>query len=247
MKRLIYLILILLILPLIYAEQFQIIPGQTIDYKGFKIKLSSIGTSGSLNMKINGLSRVLEKDSSLEIYSLNIKFVNSSLLAATIDITYTGSCLINQDCEDNKDCTRDICRNNLCLHIPESGCLLNDECRSQLSLGEVNNVLSYCGMDNEWHSRKELGTECFNNAECLSNLCKENLCKEYEEVTKMAPSWILIVFGAVLSAGGLFVLAPRLAKKIIKNLISNFSDNSWRIFFLIELLIGIALITLALI
>ena len=247
MKKLIYLIIILLTLQLAYAEQFELKQGQVIDYKGIKIELNSVGSSESLSLKVNDLSKLVTPTASAEVYGIKIRLIDSDFgyQTATIDITQSALCLVDTDCNDDKSCTRDVCQNGFCTHMQETGCILDKECRAHFTLGEVNNLLSYCGRDNNWHPRKEPGEICYNNAECLSNLCVDT-CQPLEEV-KMAPLWILIIIGALLALEGLFViLKPRLAKKILKNLITNFSDRTWQILCAIELIIGIGLIIWAL-
>lgn len=247
MKKLIYLIIILLTLQLAYAEQFELKQGQIIDYKGIKIKLNSVGSSESLNLKINDLSRLITPTTSTDVYGIKIKLIESDFgfQTAIIDITQSALCLVDIDCNDDKSCTKDICQHGFCTHMQETGCILNKECRAHFTLGEVNNILSYCGRDNDWHPRKEPGELCYNNAECLSNLCVDT-CQQLEEV-KMAPLWLLLLIGVLLIAEGLFViLKPRLAKKIIKNLTTNFADKTWQTIAVIELIIGLGLIIWAL-
>jgi len=248
MKKLIYFVMFLLCLQLVCAEQFTLKQGQELIYKGINLKLMSIGSSESLNLKINDLSRIVTKTTSADAFGIKVKLVYSDIYSkeAVIDISQSALCLIGQDCDDSVPCTRDVCQHGFCTHIQDTGCILDDECKDHLTMGKVDNVLSYCGRDNEWHSRKTVEEACFNNVECLSNLCEENLCQLIEEV-KMAPAWILIIIGAMFALEGLFVLLrPRQAKRIIKNLVANFSNKSWPIFFAIEAAIGIVLIIWAL-
>jgi len=74
-----------------------------------------------------------------------------------------------------------------CLEIPEKvepachGCLLDDECKIYGHRTVQNNVSLYCGSIDVWKPQKELNETCYNNFECLSELCVDDSCYEIKE------------------------------------------------------------------
>lgn len=250
MKKLFLLLVILIIIPFVFAEEFSLIGGQSQIYKGREIKLVIVGTASSAFINVNGIDQVVTTSSPINILNLKINLLESDAISqsAKLDVVSTAECLENSDCNDDKPCTEDVCDLvNECHHKPKQGCPLGDACKPENSLGEVNQILSYC-TNSEWLPRKQHGESCSNNYECLSNLCNGNCRLGIGGNKKMAPSWVLIIFGILIGINGIFsVITPKYTKIISRNLL-NLVPNKWyRIIGIIALIISAALIIWALI
>ena len=252
MRKLYFILLLVLILPIVSAEEIVLEKGKTYTYKTYPIDLIGIGTAGSIHIKVNQVDKIVSYNSPVEIYGLTFNLVASYLdtQTAKINITQTAECIIDKDCDDDIACTKDYCELRHCKHQKQLGCALDNQCKPEGSLAVVSDKLSYCD-GSEWHSRKQYKESCTENYECLTNYCNKGYCKALGYLrggNKMAPAWILIVFGILIGMGGLFCLiSPKYAKRIYINLLKLMSKNAYRICGIIGVLIAIALIVWALI
>lgn len=246
MKKLYLLLLLLLIIPLISAEEINLQKGKSTLFKIYPIELVSIGTSGSAHIKINQVDKLISYGSIEEIYGLKITLLESYIDTQTvkIDIEQIAECLIDADCDDNIACTKDVCELRKCKFEERLGCAINNECKPKSSLAVVDNVLSYCDGSN-WHARKQYKEPCTENYECLTNYCDE-YCKALGYLrggNKMAPAWILIIIGILFAIEGLFwLLSPKYARRIGINMFKLISNNAFRIIGIILIAIAAALI-----
>ncbi len=251
MKKLYLILFLIIILPLALAEEITLEKGKSHLYKIYPIELISVGTSGSIHIKINQVDKLISYGSSEEIYGLKITLLDSNfdIITAKVDIEQTAECLIDADCEDNIACTRDYCELRKCKFEEKLGCAINNDCKPKGSLAVVKEVLSYCD-GSSWHERKQYKEPCENNYECLTNYCN-GYCKALGYLRgggKMAPAWILIIIGILIGMGGLSCLiSPKYAKRIYINLLKLMSKNTYRIAGLIGVAIAAALIIWALI
>lgn len=246
MKKLI-LILILLSVPLALAEEIHLEKDKPYLYKIYPIQLVSVGTAGSIYIKVNQVDQIVSFNTPIEIYGLNMSLLNSDIdtQTAKINIEQSAECLIDNDCNDNISCTKDYCEMRNCKHEKQSGCEYNNECRPKGSLALSNKVLSYCD-GSKWYARKKYKEFCTENYECLTNYCDNKYCKALGYLRggeKMAPAWILIVFGALFGIWGLLmVLTPKYTILIGINAIRSFSNKFYRILGIIFLAIAAGLI-----
>ena len=252
MKKLYLILLVLLVIPLISADEIMLEKGKSTLYKVYSIELVSIGTSGSAHIKINQVDRLIAYGSIEEIYGLNIALLESNIDIGTVkvDIEQTAECLIDADCKDDEPCVRNYCELRKCKSEEQLGCPINNECKPKGSLTVVNDVLSYCDGSN-WYARKQYKESCENNYECLTNYCYNTYCKALGYLrggNKMAPAWILIILGILIAISSLFcVTSPKYAKRVYINLLKMMSKNAYRITGLVGLAIAAALIIWALI
>lgn len=252
MKKTYLFLLFLLILPIVSAEEIVLEKGKTYQYKSYPIELVSLSTSGSVYLKINQVDKYIPYGSSTELYGIKITLLDTAidLKTAKIDIEQTVECLIDSDCNDNVACTKDVCELRTCKFEEKLGCAINNDCKPKGSLAVVENVLSYCD-GSDWRARKQYKESCENNYECLTNYCHDNYCKALGYLRgggKMAPAWILIIFGVLIGIDSLFCLiSPKYAKRIYVNLLKLMSKNAYRIAGLIGVAIAAALIVWALI
>lgn len=251
MKKLYLILLLILILPIATADEIVLEKGKSKLYKIYPLELVSIGTSGSVHIKINQVDKVIQYGSSEEIYGLKVTLLESHIdtQTAKIDIEQTAECLIDADCNDDTACTKDICELRECKHEEQIGCPFNNQCRPEGSLSVVDSALSYCD-GTSWHPRKQYKESCTENYECLTNYC-DNYCKALGYLRgggKMAPAWILIIIGIIIGIEGLLCLiSPKYAKRIYINLLKLMSKKAYRIAGLIGIIIAAALIIWALI
>jgi hypothetical protein len=81
-----------------------------------------------------------------------------------------SECETNEDCNDNNDCTEDNCVGNpkKCENLPKTGQVKGSQ---------------YC-KDGQLTQRKEVGSYCNDDYECLNNNCKNSKCSKLEETEK---------------------------------------------------------------
>jgi hypothetical protein len=80
-------------------------------------------------------------------------------------------------CDDKNPCTTDECINGECNFIATEGCILNNQCISHGSVEEINNISSYCSIENKWIPQKENNQSCEKEYECI-NACVDNICTD---------------------------------------------------------------------
>lgn len=251
MKKLFLVLLMILILPLALAEEIHLEKDKPYLYKIYPIQLISVGTSSSIYIKVNQVDQVISYNEPIEIFGLNISLMESNIdpPTAKIKIEQSAECLIDNDCNDNTPCTKDYCELRNCKHEKKSGCEYNNDCKPKGDLALSNNVLSYCD-GSLWHPRKQYKEYCNENYECLTNYC-DKTCKSLGYLRggeKMAPAWILIIFGILMGIEGLLMLlAPKHTRIIEINLLKLISNKAYRIIGIIFLAIATALIIWALI
>ena len=251
-KTLLLILLMILTSSLALAEEFTLMKNEEIDYKGLSVKLLNIGTRGSALIKVNDLSRSIEKNKQEIINDLKITLIESSEETVKIDIEPAVECLINNDCDDNKACTEDICTSiRKCTHRNTQGCPKDGACLPEGTYEYLDGKLSYCSSGFEWKARKDEGISCINNYECLSALCEQDKCTkplntEEEEQDEMAPTWFVNLIGIILLIIGiLFILTTKKTKNFMREF-SYIRENYLKIIGIILLALGIAVFLWAL-
>ncbi len=248
MKYFNLILIILLILPLTFAEEINLQKNKPIIFKEVQISLLTVGNSGTLRLKIQEQERLLEKYEELILYDIKFKNLESNYVSqsAKLSLDLHAECLVDEDCKESDPCRKSVCNHKNCEFseiIP--GCVFESECRSIGSFEDVNNKLSYCSGEG-WKTRKSYKEECRHNYECLSNLCNNVCSTSLSGGRKLAKSWLIIIIGAILLAEGAFIfLKTKIAKLIMKNA-SFWSEKTWRIIAVIEILFAAALILWAL-
>ncbi|MFH1592263.1 MAG: DUF2065 family protein [Candidatus Woesearchaeota archaeon] len=244
----------LFLISLVTAEQITLLEAQSTTYKGIDIKLVNVGTAVTAAvLQVGNTKKPISKNREEDFGDITISLIELTEDTATIEITQKVECLINEDCDDNKPCTENICTGfRECSFRKTQGCELNNECKPTGSFADISNKLVYCNSNFEWKERKPKDSQCESNYECLSNLCENNLCtkpvstKSNGGEEKMAPLWLVILFGIILLIKGIFFLYdPKKAKNLIRNL-SYLREKNLRIFGIIAVVIGIILIVWAL-
>lgn len=244
--------LMILLLYSISAEELVLQKDKTELYKIYPIRLVSIGSSGSVYIKINEAGQVISYGSPIEIYGIKISLLESNIDTETakLKIVQLAECLIDKDCDDNIPCTKDYCELRSCKHKKQQGCPINNECKPKGSLAVINEKLSYCD-GSLWVERKQYKEPCIENYECLTNYCHKGYCKSLGYLkggNKMAPAWILILIGTLIGIKGLFwLLTPKYTRRISINLLKLISNKVYRIIGIILIIIALALIIWSLI
>ena len=82
-------------------------------------------------------------------------------------------CSDNSDCIDGNACTEEQCVDSKCVYNRILGCELNNTC---FSIG-YSTIDSYCSNEG-WQNKKQKEESCSNNNECITGLCKKNICKK---------------------------------------------------------------------
>lgn len=251
MKKLLLIIILLLVVPTVLADVITLSKGQSTTFKSLPIELINIGTSGSAVLKIADQTKTISKSQKLKIYGIEIQILSSSPGEfAELSIEQVADCLMDADCKDLRPCTNNICKFGKCEEIIQNGCIHNDECRAYGSLAQIEGILYYCAETNKWLPRKDYKEPCTQDYHCLSNQCNQTctLPPDQKQEQKMAPAWILIIIGIVLMLKSiLFILNPKLAKRITNNVIIKTKDQNLKILFIITFFVGLALIIWALI
>lgn len=243
-------LMIFLLISLVSAEEMILEKAEPIVYKGLTIELTGIGFQGSAAIQIDSIKTRLLKNREQIIGDVNITLLDLTSETATVNIESNVECLINEDCNDSKPCTENICSSfRECIFQKSNGCELNDECVPTGSFAEFDGNLFYCNSEFDWANRKPKDARCINNYECLSNVCKENSCtkpKKQQGDEKMAPIWLVIIFGALFLLKGIFlVIKPKEMKNMLREL-SYMKDNSLKIIGSIAVVIGAILVIWAL-
>lgn len=250
MKKIFLLIILLILLPSVLSTEISLFNGQSHNYKERIIKLVTVGSSGSAFLNVNNIDKVISKNNPLEIMNIKISLLESDYVsqAVRLGIEDNAECLVDEDCDDDKPCTKDTCDiYNSCHHKRTTGCPLENECKLPSSLGEINGVLSYCE-ETEWLSRKQHRESCKNNYECLSNVCAKGKCRLALGGNKMAPAWLIIIFAILLGIKGLlFLTTPKYSRIIGRNLMKLISNKNYRIIGAIMLVVSVLLIIWAVI
>lgn len=241
-----YLILLIFILNIILvsAEEFNLKRNIPLTYKGLEIKLLAVGNEGTIRLQIQSQEKLIQKNKEIILYDVKFKNLepNYVLQTAKIGLELIAECLVDKDCE-LKPCASSFCNYRKCEFTKTPGCVFEKECKPIGSFEEINNILSYCSTENVWKQRKSYKEECEYNYECLSNLCNGFCSTHIFGGKKMAPAWILILIGSLLLIDALFILfKTKIAKRIIRNIALNFPDKTWRILAIIELIIALVLI-----
>lgn len=109
-------------------------------------------------------------------------------------------CANSAECEDNNPCTIDVCEGNpkRCFNRQENGCEYDGQC---MKVGKrLDN--SYCGLKNKWEKQKIKNSICYENYECLTNVCSGGECIEpakeptvFEKVLNILATVIGAFFG----------------------------------------------------
>jgi len=247
-----YILALLFLISIVSAEQFTIEESKSIDYKGINIELVNVGSSGSTAvLQVDNIKKPLSKNRAEAIGDITIELLEISEISIKIEITQNVECLINDDCNDQKPCTDNICSDlGECTYIKTQGCELNNECKAQGSLTAISNKLVYCSANFEWTERKDKDVQCENNHECLSNLCENNKCTKPKQSEggneKMAPIWLVIIFGGILLLKGIYFLyKPKEAKNLVREF-SYIREKKLRTLGAIIAIVGIILIVWAL-
>ncbi|MEK6934634.1 MAG: DUF2065 family protein [Nanoarchaeota archaeon] len=250
MKKLIFILILFLILNLYFAlaEEFSITVGQEIEYKHIPIKLVSIGTLNSAVIKVDNEIQKISLNKEIMINNLNIKFLESKYDFIKINVEAAFDCIVDEDCDDKNPCTENICTAYGECSFPKSqGCILEDICVPTGSFSISEDDLLYCSNLFEWEKRKPYNEQCINDYECMSNLCKENTCTKPKDVgEKMAPIWLVIIFGLILLLKGALLFANPAAVKNLAREFSYLKESSYKIIGMFLVIIGIILIVWAL-
>lgn len=230
-----------ILLSLTSAEEVTLLSSQEIEFKTIPIELISVGSYGSISLKVNGLNVMVSKGEQITFQGINITLIETTSNTAKIDLTQAVECLSDLDCNDNFKCTEDTCTvYNDCISTPINGCIKGDSCMQEGTIETINNTPSYCDSNLEWKKRKVFNEACTNNHECLSGICKDSLCTKEE--TKMAPSWILIIIGVILLLKGvLFFYHPEKTKNILREM-SYMKPTSMKILGIFIIILGIILL-----
>ena len=114
-------------------------------------------------------------------------------------------CQDDSDCTGKIACTEEECIGNECVITELEGCGLNGTC---YAIGDVIQD-SYC-TNIGWQQKKTEGESCSNGYECISNLCKENICKKESSIAGK----LMGVFLLAVVLGALIYLNRKLRKKI---------------------------------
>lgn len=252
MKKLFSFLILFFLIFSALAEEVTIEKDKTYTYKIYAIDLVGIGTSGSVHIKVNQVDKLVSYNTPTEVFGLIISLIDSNIDAGTakLSINQTAECLVDADCNKNEPCTRSHCELRKCKFKHKEGCALNNECKPKGSLGLISNVLSYCD-GSLWNSRKQIKESCKENYECITNYCSNNYCKSLGYLRggeKMAPAWILIIFGVYFGIKGAFALiSPKYMRIIGSNLLKLFSNKWIRVIGAIDIAIATALIVWVLI
>ncbi len=242
------LFLILLFNPiLVLADEVILVTTEKTLYKGIQIELVSIGSSGSIYLKVNNIPLTLSLGKEKMFLDVNFTLLETTENVAKLSLSQNVACLIDEDCNDNLPCTQDICSIlKECINKKINGCIKNNKCLSNGTISDIDGVAYYCSNNFEWQKGKTFNEQCNGNYECLSNFCINNKCTEKHKDTKMAFRWLVIVFGIILLIKGLFM---HLYPEKVKNLLREFSyqkSGRLKILGILFTIIGILLIVWAL-
>lgn len=97
-------------------------------------------------------------------------------------------CSKNNDCADGNACTEEECVESNCIYTKLEGCGLGDTC---ISIG-YSTIDSYCGSEG-WQRLKVAKEPCNNDYECISSICRGNICKKPGIVGKIIAVIALIM------------------------------------------------------
>ncbi len=234
----------------VISEEYSLALSERIEFKKIPIELVSIGSAGSVSMKVGNVNVPLQVGKEKSISDINITVVEITEELVKISVTQNVVCLLNEDCKDNIPCTEGICTDHKdCIFKKSEGCIKEGGCLPTGSISDIESESYYCSLSSEWQKRKAFNNACIDNYECLSGVCNQGLCTKHELETrdeKMAPIWILIVFGIILLIKGAFLLYyPEKAKNILREL-SYKKIFSLRMIGTILALLGMVLIVWAL-
>lgn len=249
--KILVLAFILLNITLVSAEQYELSIDQTANYKGIPITLNRIGSFGSAELTIDGEEKVLPRASILEFKGIKIRHNYTISEILYIEVETIVECLQDSDCNDNKKATQDSCVNDVCEYKSINCCLIGNECKEPGAVEVIDEKSKYCSSNFDWIERKPYKTPCSYNYECLTNNC-DGYCKAASKIGetykgKMAPAWLLTIIGCLMILVALlFLVNPKIGKRITNNLVIKTEDKPLRIFFLVVTIIGIALIFWAL-
>src|SRR3989344_2613479 len=171
------LVLMLVILPIAYAEEVTLLVSDEVKYKEIPIRLVSIGTLGSAFLEVDGDPIKLSRNEKRAINNLDLTILESSEDAIVILVEKNVECIINEDCQSKDSCNQGICSQvNECTYKAVSGCPIDNECKPAGSLAEISGNLKYCSQDFEWVNRRDKNEACAYNYECLSSVCEDGQC-----------------------------------------------------------------------
>jgi hypothetical protein len=100
-----------------------------------------------------------------------------------------NKCDKDNDCDDSNLCTLDKCDGSpkICSNEFEfDGCNYLDEC----ILTGTRKDNSFCSNEKLMMKQNHKGSECSNDYECYSNLCKNNICTHQSVITKFI-NWLM--------------------------------------------------------
>lgn len=151
--------------------------------KGFcenVIEIKALNGDWKAVLIINGEQKIINFDSENTVASqgslvyLNIDSVNYPIriknpsrfitLTDTSGLPCYNKCKVNGDCDDSNICTEDKCINSPKI------------CQNNITEGSIDGT-RYCSSRGELEIKKEDNSMCTNNFECLTNICKNELCK----------------------------------------------------------------------
>ena len=228
---------------------------ETYLYKTATITLLDVGSKGSAYIRVNSLPpvRLYTGGSSIQA-GLKLSVIDSFYSnikedkIATLKIEQVAECFINQDCDDNNVCTRDLCTLQKCYNEHAPGCILGNDCVEYGTITIMADKQFYCNIDDEWMISKAGEEKCDFDYECKTKLCSNALC--VREVSgkiiekggeKMAPIWILIVIGGlIILKSCLLILWPENMKYFLNNL--RLTPIGFRIVGILTFIIGVALV-----
>ena len=244
---------LLLQITIVSAEKVTVHIAQSIDYKGINITLVTISERGAVAIEVNNDKIKLSKNKPQVIRDITLELIETTTDTATINISKSVQCLIKEDCGDKNPCTEDFCTVlGECTYLKTQGCKFDNECKPSGSIA-ITDKESYCSETLEWVERKQRNAPCNYDYECQSDICLKNACaKRYlfnklklQITEKMAPVWLIIVFGALILLKGLsLIIWPREIKKLMREF-SYIRDTTIKVFGTIAIILGLVLIAWA--
>jgi hypothetical protein len=152
------------------------------DIGGMPTMVNDINLGGyrTCNLMVNGSQVILEETpiriGIVDVTLIDVRQTNKPMCKIKVtepdeiqqaeNYTYEPKC----QCDDNNPCTEDTCMDKGCIHV-SNGCFESGACLPDGTIADSR----YCS-DGSMQSRKQPKSTCGNDYECLSNVCKNNLC-----------------------------------------------------------------------
>lgn len=118
---------------------------------------------------------VSDSNCSINEFCDKSNFLCKELDCSICETPFNHSCV--EKCDDNNLCTTNECAEGECKFTVMNGCPSENQCLPYNSVDVINNVSSYCGIENEWIPQKKDGESCENDYECI-NECAEGVCAQ---------------------------------------------------------------------